>query len=141
MKIVDLNVLIYAVNRDAPNHGRALEWFEASLSDTETVGLTWVVILGFLRITTNPRIMPRPLSIESAVELIEDWLQLDSIQIVEPTDRHWSILRQILLSHGTASNLTTDAHLAAIAIEKGATLYSCDNDYNRFPNLRWINPI
>ncbi len=141
MKIVDLNILIYAVNEDAPDHRKAKKWWENCLSETETVGLPWVVILGFLRITTNPRIMRMPLAHDQAIGLIDDWLKQDPVRIVRPTDSHWGILKHFILHLGTASNLTTDAHIAALAVERGCILYSSDNDFSRFPNLRWSNPL
>lgn len=141
MKLIDLNLLIYAVNRDAPLHREARQWWEECLSDTEIIGLAWVVILGFLRITTSDRILPRPLTAEEAIRLMEEWLERPAVSVVSPTERHWDIFRQIIGPLGTAGNLTTDAHLAALAIENGATLCSTDIDFARFPMLRWVNPL
>lgn len=141
MKIIDLNILIYAVNKDAPDHKKAKEWLENGLTETETIGFPWVVLLGFLRITTNSRILPKPLTHIQAIGFIDEWLKQESVQVVLPTDRHWDILKQIINHFGTASNLTTDAHLAALTIEKGAILYSSDNDFSRYPNLKWVNPL
>ena len=141
MKVVDINLLIYALNKDTPHHPRAKKWLEASLSDEEPVGLAWVVILGFLRIITNVRIMPTPLSPEIAMEIVEEWLHHPTVKIIVPGKRHWNILKELLMPLGTAANLTADAHLAAIAIEHGARLYSTDNDFSRFLKLRWTNPI
>ncbi len=141
MKVVDINLLIYALNTDTPHHPRAKKWLEASLSDEEPVGLAWVVILGFLRIITNARIMPTPLSPEIAMEIVEEWLHHPTVKIIVPGERHWNILKELLMPLGTAANLTSDAHLAAIAIEHGARLYSTDNDFSRFLKLRWTNPI
>lgn len=141
MKIVDLNLLIYAINQDAPDHQKAKQWWENCLIGPETIGIAWVVVLGFLRITTHPKIMPMPLSPRQAMEFIDDWFMQAPVQIVGPTDRHWEILQQILSDFGTASNLTTDAHIAAIAMERGGVLHSSDNDFSRFTGLKWINPL
>ncbi len=141
MKVVDINLLIYALNKDTPHHPQAKKWLETSLSDDEPVGLAWIVILGFLRIITSARIMPAPLSSETAIEVIEEWLHHPTVKIIVPGERHWDILKELLTPLGTAANLTSDAHLAALAIEYGARLFSTDNDFSRFPNLRWINPI
>lgn len=141
MKIIDLNLLIYAVNRDAPDHDTARSWWESCLCGTETIGLPWAVLLGFLRITTHPKIMPNPITSGQAVELVEDWLRQPPVQVIAPTDRHWSIFRQFVSDFGTAANLTTDAHIAALAVERGAVLYSSDNDFSRFRHLQWINPL
>ena len=141
MKVVDINLLIYAVNDDTPHHRKAKSWLEKSLSSDETFGFSWIVILGFLRIITSGRIMPNPLPAEIALELIEEWLNQAPACIVVPTERHGSILKELLMPLGTAANLTSDAHLAALAIEHGARLFSTDNDFSRFPSLRWTNPI
>lgn len=140
MKIVDLNVLLYAVNRDAAHHEPVCRWWEESLNGEEPVGLCWSVLLGFLRIATNPRIFPEPLPTEDVLERIDRWLSHENTRLVQETDEHWFILRQLLEQTGTAGNLTTDAHLASLAIGNGATLVSCDSDFGRFGQLRWENP-
>jgi toxin-antitoxin system PIN domain toxin len=139
--VVDLNLLIYATNEDAPMHEKARQWWESLLSAGEAVGLAWTVVLGFLRLTTNPRVLPRPLTPEQAIAVIDDWLAQPSVTTLEPTERHWEILKEVLSPLGTAGNLTSDAHLAALAIEHGARLFSTDNDFARFAGVRWINPL
>jgi uncharacterized protein len=141
MKLVDINLLIYAINKDTPHHSKAKIWLEESLSNEEPFGFAWIVILGFLRIVTNSRIMPAPLSPELAIAIVDDWLQQPPSLTVVPSQRHWSILKELLPPLGTAANLTSDAHLAALAIEHGARLYSTDNDFTRFQPLRWTNPL
>lgn len=141
MKIVDINLLIYAINKDAPHHSRAKKWLEDCLSDDEPFGFAWIVILGFLRIVTNGRIMPTPLMPEVAIDFVNDWLQQPPSLTVVPTHQHWAIFKELILPLGIAANLTSDAHLAALAIEHGARLYSTDNDFSRFRTLRWTNPI
>jgi len=141
MRIVDLNLLIYAVNADAPNHDRARAWLEAAVNGYERVGLAWAVILGFLRITTNGRIMPRPLTADQAVKVVDRWLDHPNIAVVTPGERHWEVLKKIAGPLGLAGNLTSDTHLAALAIENGATLCSVDSDFGRFASLNWINPL
>jgi toxin-antitoxin system PIN domain toxin len=139
--VVDLNLLVYAVNESAASHKAARRWWERSLSQGTPVGLAWTVLLGFLRLTTNPRVMPRPISIEQAVEIVDDWLAHPSVEVIEPTERHWDILRELLSALGAGGNITSDAHLAALAIERGARLCSTDNDFARFSRLRWSNPL
>ena len=141
MKIVDINLLIYAINKDTPHHAKARKWFEDCLSSDEPFGFAWIVILGFLRIITNGRIMPRPLAPDVALDTIDEWLQQPPSLTIVPSQQHWSIFKEILMPLGTAANLTSDAHLAALAIEHGARLYSTDNDFSRFKSLRWTNPI
>ncbi len=141
MKIVDLNVLLYVVNEDAPQHERVVAWWERALNGDETIGLAWMVVSGFLRVSTNHRVFPHPLSGEDAVLQVDTWLALDVISVVTETRDHWRLLRELLAETGVAGNLTTDAHLAALAMTRGATLVSCDADFARFPGLRWENPV
>ena len=141
MKLVDLNVLLYAINEDSPPHDRAKAWLESTLSGTESIGFPWVVLLGFLRLSTRPAIFSRPLSVEEALSTLDAWLSRRVSSIVQPTHGHQEILRQLMVSVGTAGNLTTDAHLAALSIEHGAELCSCDADFARFPGVRWTNPL
>jgi toxin-antitoxin system PIN domain toxin len=141
MIIVDVNVLIYAVNEDAPVHQKAKSWLESAVSGTETVGLPWIVLLAFLRLTTRPGLFQKPLQIDKAFDLADAWLAQPSVTVPEPTSRHLRILRDLILPLGTGGNLTSDAHLAALAIEHGAELCSTDNDFARFGRLRWRNPL
>jgi len=141
MKLVDLNVLLYVVNQDSVHHESALDWWEPALRGDEPIGLTWIVLLGFLRLSSNPAIFPDPLDAETALEKVSIWLSLDQSRLIRETDDHWHILRTLLDETGTAGNLTTDGHLAALAISHGATLVSFDSDFSRFPALRWENPL
>jgi hypothetical protein len=140
MKVVDINLLIYAINKDTPYHSKAKKWLENSLSSDEPFGFAWIVILGFLRIVTNGRIMPMPLPAEVALATVDEWLQQPPSVTLAPSQRHWDIFKKLLMPLGTAANLTSDAHLAAL-IEQGARLYSTNNDFSRFQSLRWTNPI
>ncbi len=141
MKIVDINLLIYAINKDTPHHSKARKWLERCLSSDEPFGFAWIVILGFLRIVTNGRIMPTPLAPDVALDIVDGWLQQPPSLTIVPSQQHWSIFKEIIMPLGTAANLTSDAHLAALAIGHGARLYSTDNDFSRFKSLRWKNPI
>ncbi|WP_287601806.1 type II toxin-antitoxin system VapC family toxin [Thiothrix sp.] len=141
MILVDANLLIYAINQNAPLHRQAKTWCERVLSGTQIVGIPWVAALAFVRIVTNPRIFPTPLSVEQALAYIDDWLAQPVVKLVSPGDKHWEILRNLLLQTGTAANLTTDAHIAALALEQGYNIYSCDNDFKRFTGVKHINPL
>lgn len=141
MKLPDLNLLLYAMDAEAKSHERARAWLEETLSGTEEVGFAWAVLLGFARISTNPRIYEQPLAIEEALDLIDGWLAQPVARVVEPTSRHATILRDLLEPLGGGGNLVSDAHLAALAIEHGAELCSRDNDFARFSGVRWIDPL
>ena len=141
MKLPDLNLLLYALNKDSAHHALAKAWLDEALNNEEPVGLAWVVILGFLRISTNPRIMPKPLTPSQSVDIVDGWLKLPATVVIEPGSEHWLILKELLLETGMGGNLTTDTHLAALAIENGSRLYSLDNDFARFKRLNWINPL
>jgi toxin-antitoxin system PIN domain toxin len=141
VKLVDLNVLLYAINREAEHHLPCRSWLEEALAGEEPVGFAWVVLLGFLRVATRLRIFPTAISPEAAIRVVDAWLAAPNTRVVtESPDEHWRLLRQLLAEVGTAGNLTTDAHLAALAIENGATLVSCDADFARFRGVRWENP-
>jgi toxin-antitoxin system PIN domain toxin len=139
--LVDANLLLYAINRDLPQHAHARAWWNQTLSGQKPVLLAWVVILAFLRISTSPRVFDRPLEIEVASAYVSEWLAIPAVRLVAPGVGHWSIFRQLVAQTGTNGNLTTDAHLAALAIERGASLYSADHDFKRFPGLVHVNPL
>lgn len=141
MKLPDVNLLLYAIDTSAPRHGVARRWVEEQLSGTETFAFAWVVLLAFLRLGTNPRVFDEPLEPAEAFDIVEGWLAQPSATVVHPTDRHTAVLRELLEPLGTAANLTTDAHIAALAIEHGADLCSSDSDFSRFRGLRWLDPL
>lgn len=140
MKLVDANVLLYAVDEKATSHRAARAWLDSALAGAETVAFTWVALLGFLRIATHGAIFPRPLTLDEASALVAGWLARPSAVVVQPTERHLDLLRGLLGPIGTAGNLVTDAHLAALALEHGAELVSFDTDFARFAGLRWSAP-
>lgn len=136
MRLPDANVLLYASDSSSRHHDPAREWIERALSATETVGFAIVVLLAFVRIATNPRAMRAPLAPAEAFDQLDEWLAQGPATIVHPGDRHLGICRELLAAAGTAGNLTTDAHVAALAIERGATLASFDGDFHRFGGLK-----
>jgi toxin-antitoxin system PIN domain toxin len=139
--IPDVNILLYAYDLDAPQHLLARKWWENTLQQRRPVGLPWAASIGFIRIATQRRIFTRPLQVAEAIGHVRDWLNHPHVQIATPGDRHGEILFDLLTAAGTAGNLTSDAHLAAIAIEYQAELVSTDADFARFPGLRWFNPL
>lgn len=141
MNLVDVNVLIYAINSDSPHHEKARRWLEAALSGTELVGLAWIVLLAFLRVTTRRGFLENPLSAEAAIEFVDSWIRQPNVELVVPGENHWMLLRMLIASTGTAGNLTSDAHLAALALERGWTLVSTDHDFRRFTGLSVVNPL
>jgi len=141
VRVVDVNLLLYATDARSPRHEAARSWLEQQLSGEDPVAFPWAVLLAFLRVSTSHRVFERPLSSDGAFDILHRWLAQPCVVIVQPGDRHPSLLRQLLRPLGTAGNLVNDAHLAALAIEHGAELCSCDNDFARFSGLRWVNPI
>jgi toxin-antitoxin system PIN domain toxin len=143
MIVIDVNLLIYliyAANQDARYHQKAKARLETAVSGTQTVGLSWIVLLAFLRLTTRTGLFQKPLTVGTAFEVVDAWLQ-PSVTVPEPTAHHWRTLRDRVVPLGTRGNLTSDAHLAALAIEHNAEPCSADNDFSRFPRLRWRNPL
>jgi uncharacterized protein len=139
--LLDANILIYAVNQDAAFHYEAKSWLESTFSGAEPVAFSWNVILAFLRLTTRAGVFRRPLTLETAFEIIESWLDQPSATILHPGPRHLRIFRELLIPIGTGGNLTSDAHLAALAIEHGAEICTSDTDFARFAGLKWRNPL
>jgi toxin-antitoxin system PIN domain toxin len=141
MIVPDVNILLYAYNDDAPHHSVARSWWENALSETRPVGLAWNVALGYLRLSTHPRVFARPMTPEGACAHVEAWLSQPQVFLLHPGDRHATVLFDLLRRLGTAGNLTGDAHLAALAIEHQAEVHTTDADFARFPGLRWRNPL
>ena len=141
MILVDANLLIYAVDRDSPHHSRARQWLEATLSRAEWVGIPWIAVLAFLRITTHPAVMRKPLAAAAAIGYVEGWLRQPCVKPIGPGEQHWPVLRSLLHASGAAGNLTSDAHLAALAIEHGCVIASADNDFRRFSGVTHVNPL
>jgi toxin-antitoxin system PIN domain toxin len=141
VKLPDVNLLLYAIDEQSPKHERARPWLEEALSGAEAVAFAWAVLLGFLRISTNAAILERPLDLDEALDYIDAWLDRPCAITVAPSLRHAVLLRELLGPLGVAGNLTSDAHLAALAIEHGAELCSCDTDFARFEGLRWRDPL
>lgn len=137
MKLIDTNVLLYAVNADSPEHEVARVSIEESLSGDTGVGFAWLALVGFVRLATRRGILPHPLGLDDALAVVDDWLGAPQARLLEATPRHWPLLRRLLVGAGTAGNLSNDAHLAALAIEHGATLVSFDRDFERFAGLRF----
>ena len=141
MIVPDVNLLIYAYNSDAPQHESARTWWEDALSGREPVGLTWAVMLGFVRLMTHPAVLMEPMTAGEALSQVRSWLARPNATVLQPGPRHLDLLDVLFDEAGVAGTLTTDAHLAAIAIENNATLHSNDADFSRFGGLKCLNPL
>jgi toxin-antitoxin system PIN domain toxin len=139
--LVDANVLLYAYHRRAAQHERCRAWVEAEFSGGAAVRLPWATIVAFLRISTNARVFEHPLATAEAEAAVSSWLAVPSVSTIDPGERYWDILRELLHRAQVAGPLVTDAALAALAIEHGATLCTTDRDFTRFPGLRTVNPL
>jgi hypothetical protein len=139
--LIDANLLLYAYNKSSEAHPRAQAWLEETFAKPQLIRFSWVTILAFLRITTNSRIFPIPLTSVQASDIVSDWFKQPAVAILDPGDRHWSILSDLLQTAQAQGPLVMDAHLAALAIEHGATLLTSDQDFSRFKGLQWQNPL
>jgi len=141
MILIDANILLYAYDANSTRHSAARKWLQETFSKDEPVRLPWVVILAFLRLTTQTAILARPLSLDEAIAIVQTWLNRPNVGIAAPTMRHWEVLRTLLQEGQAKGRMVTDAHLAALAIEHGAVLYTDDRDFTRFPGLKWSDPL
>jgi uncharacterized protein len=139
--LVDANLLIYAYSSNFAQHTAARKWFDRQINESARVGLPWASLLAFLRVTTNPRMFTRPLSMAKALDQVSVWLACETVWVPGPTERHAGVLAALLAQPGVYGNLVSDAHLAALAIEHGLTLCSADGDFARFASLKWHNPL
>lgn len=141
MILLDTNLLLYAYNASFEQHDRARNWLERAFAAPAPVGLSWATILAFLSIGTNPRAFPQPLGPKEATTIVSEWIVHPTVVVVQPGDRHWEILKKLLLAVQARGPRVMDAHLAALAIESGATLCTTDRDFRLFPDLRVLNPL
>jgi toxin-antitoxin system PIN domain toxin len=140
VNLVDANVLLYAINRADPKHVESRDWLDRSLNGQETVAFAWVALLAFLRLSTRVGLFPRPLEPADALSIIRGWLDRPTAVTLDPTARHLDVLAGLVTGVGTGGNLTTDAHLAALAVEHDATIVTYDSDFGRFSGVRWHPP-
>ncbi len=141
MIVPDINLLIYAHDKTSSHHSSARKWWEATLSDREPVGIPFVVLLGFMRLVTHPALNENPMSVPMARQRIESWEQVPVVQFMSGTPSTLRRAWQLLEEAESGGNLTTDALIAAHALESGGTVYSNDRDFDRFPKLKWKNPL
>lgn len=137
----DVNLLLYAEVLAFPQHVRARAWWEGLLSGDREVAIALPVVFGFVRLATSPRVLDIPMAVDVALDRVLGWLGLPHVHLATPGPRHLEIAFSLLRLAGAATNLTTDAQLAALAIEHQGEVHSNDTDFGRFPRLRWVNPI
>lgn len=141
MIIPDANLLLYAYDSDSPFHRAASRWWSGLLSRPEPVGLSPVVVFGFLRLATHPKVFDRPMTVAEATARISTWLGRPNVRVLYPGPEYLPSVCQLLAAAGTAGNLVTDAQIAALALEYDAEVHSADTDFARFAGVRWINPL
>lgn len=141
MILVDANLLLYAEDSLSEHHDAVRTWWDAQLSGSEAVALSWPVLNAFIRVGTNIRLHRRPLTLKEAIERVQSWLDQSCVHVIQPTDEHWTIFQQMLRNGKAVGNLVSDAHLAALAVEHNCVLQSTDTDFSRFRGLKWKNPI
>jgi toxin-antitoxin system PIN domain toxin len=138
--LVDANLILWAHHRSFPHHEAARSWWSSTLSDVPAVAIPWPTILAFLRISTHPRALERPLDVLTAWGVVEGWLVRPNVLTPAATARHAPILARMLRDGRASGNHCPDAHLAALAVEWGFVLVSADRDFARYPEIRWHDP-
>jgi toxin-antitoxin system PIN domain toxin len=139
--VPDITLLVFACNRAAPRHEAARAWWEGLMTGQERIGIPWAVVVGFVRLVTHPAVLLEPLPATSAMVRVRQWFPREHVESLDPGPRHLAILERLFESTGVGGSLTTDTHLAALAIEHQCQLHSNDADFARFPGLRWVNPL
>jgi toxin-antitoxin system PIN domain toxin len=140
VKLLDANILLYAYDSDSPHHATCRPWLEAAFNEDEVLGLPWQTILAFVRISTNPRAVNRPLQGPEACALVNSWIERPNVAVIAPGDQFWGHFQVQVNDAQVSGPLVTDAALAALALEQGATLYSTDRDFRRFQGLKLVDP-
>lgn len=141
MIIVDANLALYAYDASSPRHDAARRWFEDALNGREEVRFALVSLLAFIRISTSSAIFRRPMRSAQAIDIVTTWLDRPNVRVATPSERHWSVLSDVASVGQARGPQLMDAHLAALAIEHGATLATTDRDFLRFPRLRLLDPL
>ncbi len=141
MRLLDVNVLVYAARDDAPDHSRYAEWAEKLLNGPESFGISELVLSSVVRIATNSRVFKHPSSLKDALEFVEQFRAAPQCVVLSPGVRHWEIFTDLCRAVAAKGNIVPDAYLAALAIETGSEWITTDRDYSRFPGLRWSHPL
>ena len=140
MVLPDVNVLVYAHREETAHHAGCREWLESVLNGDESYAIADLVLSGFVRVVTHPKVFKRPSSLADAIAFAEQIRDHPNCVPVQPGSRHWDIFRRLCIDTGVKGNLVPDAFLAALAIESGCEWISTDRDFSRFKGLRWREP-
>jgi uncharacterized protein len=139
--VFDANLLLYAYDPGSSHNKAARIWIERAFSGSEIVGIPWQTAGAFLRIVTNSKLPGQRVTLDRAAEVVDQWMEQPNVRMLVPGERHWPILRQMMMEGQARGPLLTDAQLAALTIEHGGVLHTTDRDFARFPGLRWTNPL
>jgi toxin-antitoxin system PIN domain toxin len=141
MIVPDVNLLVYAYDETSPCHDDAREWWEGALSGHEPVGVPWIVVLAFVRLMTHPTLAENPMTVDQAAAAVRSWLELDHLRLLSPSPATIGRFLDLLAAAGLGGNLSTDAMIAALAVEYGGCVYTNDRDFDRFDAVLWKNPL
>jgi toxin-antitoxin system PIN domain toxin len=141
MVLLDVSLLVYAFRDDAPHHAAFRQWLEEVVYGESAFGLSDLVLSGFLRVVTHPRIFDPPTPLENALEFVEAVRAQPNCVLITPGPRHWPIFTGLCRAADARGNLIPDAYLAAVAVESGSELISTDRDFSRFPGVQWRPPF
>ena len=137
----DVNVLVYAFRHAAPEHERHRAWLQAAMTGDEPLAVSDLVLSGFIRVSTHPRVFDPPAPTAQALAFAAALQAQPNVVLIAPGPRHWDIFRRLCLAVEARGNLVPDAYLAAMAIENGCEWITTDRDFSRFPGLRWRHPL
>ena len=141
MRLIDVNLLLYAENADSPFHTRAKAWWESTLSLGDPVYIAWLTLIAYLRLTTNGKSMPHPWTTDEAADRLDALLSHTSVRIASPGGRHWEIYSRLVRKYKLTGNSLTDAHLVALAIEYNLEVNSADVGFSRYSEIAYKNPV
>ena len=141
MIIPDANLLVYAHNAADPDHKKAKEWWRRLVTGTEEVGIPMAVVMAFVRLTTSSRVLTHPLDVSRSTAIAASWFERPPVRLLHPSADHLRVFFNLANQVGVGGNLTTDIHLAALALEYRAVIHSADADFGRFSGIRWVNPL
>ena len=141
MILPDVNVLVYAHREDAPDHQAYRDWLGEVINNDQAYGMSDIVLSGFLRVVTHPRVFNPPSSMKQALAFVQDVRDQPNCVIIAPGLRHWIIFENLCKNANVKGNLVPDAYLAAMAIESGCEWITTDMDFSRFTGLSWRRPF